>query len=129
MAQKEAVREQEKLSLFNLAPQEFTAKGQEYLREFGRAQTELFDKWQEINRHWVDRINTEANLASELASQVTSARSVPEAMATFQAWSSRRFQMMAEDSQHLLNDAQKLMETGAQVLPKGWQPQSSSVGG
>src|SRR5579863_5359272 len=102
MAQKEAVREREKFSLFNLAPQEFMTNGQEYLREFGRVQTELFDKWQEINRHWLDRISTEANLGFELASHLTSARSVPEALATCQAWSSRRFHMMAEDGQHLL---------------------------
>ena len=127
MAQKEAVREREKFSLFNLAPQEFMTNGQEYLREFGRVQTELFDKWQEINRHWLDRISTEANLGSELASHLTSARSVPEALATCQAWSSRRFHMMAEDGQHLLTDAQKLVETGARLLPNGWQSKSSSV--
>ncbi len=124
MAQ-EAVGEQKTVSLFNLVPQEFTKKGQQYLHDLGRTQIELFDKWQEINRH--NRISTEANLASELASHLTSARSVPDAMATCQAWSSRRFQMMTEDGQHLVSDAQKLAETGARLLSNGWQSQSSSV--
>ena len=35
--------------------------------------------------------------------------------------------MMAEDGQHLLTDAQKLVETGARLLPNGWQSKISSV--
>lgn len=48
--------------------------------EFAKVPTELFGKWQEINQRWLGRISTEANLASEFASHLTSARSVPDAM-------------------------------------------------
>ena len=44
-------------------------------------QGELLDKLQETNRQWFDRAQLETNLASEFASELTAARSLPEAMA------------------------------------------------
>jgi len=117
VAQKESHAEQaEKFSLFSLAPAQFTAMGRNYVEEFAKVQTELFDKLQDMNRQWLDRINSEANLVSQFASNVTSARSIPEAMTACQQWTSRRFEMMAEDGQHLFNDAQKLTETGSRLF-------------
>jgi Phasin protein len=129
VAQKETRGDQaEKFSLFSLAPEQFAAMGKNYVEEFAKVQTDLFDKLQDMNRQWLDRINSEANLASQLASHVTSARSIPDAMTACQQWTSRRFEMMAEDGQHLFTDAQKLAETGSRLLSNGWQSKSSSVG-
>jgi len=74
---------------------------------------------QETNRQWFDRAQAEANLASEFASKLTAARSIPEAMATCQEWTSRRFEMMAEDGKHLFADTQKFMEAAARLVPTG----------
>ena len=41
-------------------------------------------------------------------------------MTACQEWSSRRFEMMAEDGKHVFGDAQKFMETGARLLSSGW---------
>jgi hypothetical protein len=92
-----------------------------------KVQTEVFDKWQETNKHWLDRISTEANLTSELASNLASARSVPDAIMACHKWNSRRLRMMAEDGQHLIADAQKFAEMGARLLSNGWQPKNSSA--
>ncbi len=51
-------------------------------------------------------------LASEFASKLTQARSIPDAMSTCQEWAGRRFKMMAEDSKHVLTDIQNFMENG-----------------
>jgi vacuolar-type H+-ATPase subunit E/Vma4 len=127
MAQKEAQSELQKSSLFNLGQAEVAATAANYAREIAKVQTEVFDKWQETNKHWLDRISTEANLTSELASNLASARSVPDAIMACQKWNSRRLGMIAEDGRHLIAYAQKFAETGARLLSNGWQPKNSSA--
>ena len=95
--------------------------------EFVDMQMELLDKLQETNRQWFDRAQSEANLASEFATKLTAARSVPDAMAACQEWTSQRFEMMAEDGKHFLLDSQKFMETGPRLMSSGWP--TKSVGG
>ena len=118
MAQKESHAERtEKSSLPNLMPTEFAELGKKRIEEFVNTQKGLVEKLQEMNRQWFDRAQAEANLASELASKLTAARSIPDAMAAYQEWASRRFEMMAEDGKHLLADTQKLMEAATHLLP------------
>jgi hypothetical protein len=111
--------QKEKSSSPNLMPAEFAEMGKRRVEEFVHTQTELVEKLQEMNRQWFDRAQSEANLASELASKLTAARSIPDAMAAYQEWASRRFEMMAEDGKHLLADTQKLMEAATRLLPNG----------
>ena len=59
-----------------------------------------------------------SELRFQLASKLTAARSIPDAMTACQEWG-RRFEMMAEDGKHLLSDTQKFMETGAHLLANG----------
>ncbi|MGD0023515.1 MAG: phasin family protein [Xanthobacteraceae bacterium] len=121
MAQKESHSERtEKSPLPNLVPAEFAAIGKKRIEDFANAQTELLDKLQETNRQWFERVQSEANLVSEFASKLTAARSIPDAMTACQEWTSRRFEMMAEDGKHLFADTQKFMETGARLLSNGW---------
>ncbi len=64
MAQKEAYNERtEKPSL----PVEFAGIGKRRIEDCVNAQTELLDKLQETNRQWLERMQSEANLASEFA--------------------------------------------------------------
>ena len=100
-------------------PTEFAEMGKKRVEEFVNTQTELLEKLQEMNRQWFDRAQSEANLASEFTSKLTAARSIPEAMAAYQEWTSRRFEMMAEDGKHLLADTQKFMEAATRLLPNG----------
>jgi phasin protein len=115
MAQKES--HTEKSLSPNLMPTEFAEMGKKRVEEFAHTQTEFLEKLQEMNRQWFDRAQSGANLASEFASKLTAARSIPEAMAAYQEWASRRFEMMAEDGKHLFADAQKLMEAATRLLP------------
>jgi hypothetical protein len=123
MAQKEGRSEgAEKASPFNMMPTEFAAMGTKRLEDFVKAQTELFENLQQSNKQWFERMQSEANLASEFASKLASAPSVPEAMTTYQECCRRRLEMMAEDGKHLFADAQKVMETGTRLLSNGWWP-------
>ena len=82
-------------------------------------QAELFREFQEISQYWTGRAKTEADLASELISKLTAARSVPEIAKAYQEWASRRMQMVLEDGQHLFADSFKLTETTAQWFSDG----------
>jgi hypothetical protein len=101
-------------------PSELAAMGQKRIEEFADWQAELLKTLQETNRRWLDRTQSEASLASTLASKMTAARSLPEVMAAYQDWTSRRFEMMAEDGKQLLADAQRFMETSARFMSNGW---------
>jgi hypothetical protein len=48
--------------------------------------------------------------------------------ANCQQWSSRRFEMMAEDGKHLVEDGQKFMTMGARLLSNGWATKNASGG-
>lgn len=104
----------------NLIPPEFVAMGKKQFEGFTKLQTELFKKLSETNRSWLERMQSEANLASEFATKLTAARSIPETATVYQELASRRLEMAAEDAKHLLADSQKFMETGAHLLANGW---------
>ena len=78
-------------------------------------QTELLGQFQETSRQWLDRVQTETKLASELASKLTAARSVPEVMAAYQDWGSRWLQLMGEDTVNLYEDTQRFIQSGARL--------------
>jgi len=83
-----------------------------------KAQAEQF---QERNRQCLDRAQAEANLASEFVSKLVAARSIPDAVKAYQEWGSRRLEMVAEDTEHLMDDTQKFIQMSAQLLATGWQ--------
>lgn len=83
------------------------------------AQAELFKELQEISQYWTARAKSETDLASELVSKLTGARSIPETATAYQEWASRRMQMALEDGQHLIADSFKLMETAARPFSNG----------
>ncbi|MGC2124280.1 MAG: phasin family protein [Xanthobacteraceae bacterium] len=117
MTQKEAHNERTgKTSPINLMPIEIAELGKKRVEQFVDMQTELLQNLQDANRQWLDRVQAETNLVSEFATKLTAAHSITEAMAVYQEWTSRRFEMMAEDGKHLLADTQKLMETGTRLL-------------
>ena len=125
MTQKERM---EKSAPPSLMPAEFAAMGKKRVDEFVSMQTELLNKLQETNRQWFERAQSEANLASEFASKLTAARSIPEAIAACQEWTTRRFELIADDGKRLLADTQKFMETGARLLSSGWLTKSGGGG-
>jgi Phasin protein len=125
MAQKASGAERTgKSSVFNLIPPELAAMGQKRIEEFANTQTEFFGKLQETNRQWLDRVQSEADLASEFAAQLTAAHSIPEAMTACQKWAARRLELAAEDGKHLVSDAKKFTEMGARLLSNGWLTKS-----
>ncbi len=106
-------------SAFDLAAVDFAATARKRLEGFANAQTEVFQNWQEANQQWLERVQVESNLTSEFASRLTALRSIPEAMIVYQDWARRRFEMMADDAKHLMDNTQKLIQAGAHVFTNG----------
>jgi len=129
MAQKESYSERmEKSTLPNLMSAEFAAIGKKRIEEFGKAQTEFVDKLQETNRQWFERMQSEATLASEFATRLTAARSIPEVATAYQEWANRHMEMAAEDAKRVFADSQKLVEAGAHFLSNGWLSNGKASG-
>jgi Phasin protein len=104
---------------FLLNTGELAALSKKRMGELMRVHTEFLDELQETNRHWLDRIQSEANLASEFASKLSSARSMPDAMAVSRDWATQYFAMLAEDGKHLADDTRKFMERGTRLFSSG----------
>lgn len=121
MAQKEFHTEHtEKSSSSNAIPNELAEIGKKRTDEFISLQTELLEKLRETNRQWFDRAQSEATLAPEFASKLTSVRSLPDAMAACQERTARRFEMIDGDGKHPLADTEKFMETSARFMSNDW---------
>jgi hypothetical protein len=95
------------------------ALGTKNIEGFAKAQSELLSVMQDAHRRWFDRVQAEADLASEFTRKVTNCRSIPDAVAACQEWTSRRLELIADDSQHLLTDSRKVMERSARLLSEG----------
>jgi hypothetical protein len=117
----------EKTFPFLLNTGELAALGKKRMGDLMRVQTEFLDELQETNRHWLDRIQSEANLASEFASKLSATRSMPDAMAVSRDWATQYFAMLAEDGRHLADDTRKFMERGARMLSGGFSAQQPTA--
>jgi hypothetical protein len=114
---------------FLLNTGELAALGKKRIGDFMRVQTEIFDEIHETNQHWLDRIQSEANLASEFASKLSATRSMPDAMAVSRDWATQYFSMLAEDGKHLADDTRKFIEKSARLLSgglSGQQPKANA---
>ena len=73
-------------------------------------QKELLEAWQQANRYWADRMQSEMALWADLASKLVSTRSVPEALEAYAKCVTQQMKMTAEDGRHLLNDWQQVAQ-------------------
>jgi hypothetical protein len=95
------------------------AMGQKRIEELAALQAELFSVLQDVHWHWLDHIKSETKLASEFAHWVSNCHSIPDAITVCKDWNSRRIEIMAADSKHLLEDSCKVIERSARFLSNG----------
>ena len=70
--------------------------GQKQVQALTHLQKELWNTIQRSNREWLDLMETERNLASELAAKLTSAHSLPDAATAYQEWVARRMELLIQ---------------------------------
>jgi hypothetical protein len=103
-----------------LSATQLAAMQKEGIEQLVDMESGLVQKLHQANQNWLSRAEAEANLASELMTNLVCARSVPETASAFQQWTSRRMELAAEDARHLLVDTQELMEAGAHMWSANW---------
>lgn len=103
---------------------EFGAEGRQRLEEFAGAQTQFWDRLQDSNRKWLDRIQTEANMAADFANRLSSAKSLTDTASIFQNWTLKHMEMAAEDARRALKDTQDIFAAGARF----WSDMGSDGG-
>ena len=115
-----------KASAAKFPPTDIVEMGKQRLDATIAAQTELLDKFKEINSAWLVRVQSEADLAAELTTKLVAARSLPDATAAWQEWANKRMSLLAEDGKRFVADGQKIAETGVRLCGNGWTPGGST---
>ena len=85
--------------------------------EFGKERTEaifnwqkeLLDEYEQAGRAWVERVKSEVELWSDLATKVASSQSFPEGLKAYRDCVSQRIQMAVQDGRRLFEQGQKLI--------------------
>jgi hypothetical protein len=84
------------------------------------AQRQMFGDLGAFGKEWFDRMAVEANLTTELAETLVTARSAPDATAAWQRWVTQRALLLAEDNQRLIAESRKLADDVAGFISAGW---------
>jgi len=92
-----------------------------------QAQGEFFNTLQEMSRDWMARVTAEVELSVKLSNRLTTARSVPDAIAAYQEWLSEEMDARAEDARRLMSNGQKFIDTSTRLLSNGWSSVSTTT--
>jgi hypothetical protein len=76
------------------------------------AQKNFVETVTRMNSDWLDHAQSEIRLASELSSELSAARSLPEATGAYQRWLRGQFEILAEDGRRFYSQAELLMRNG-----------------
>jgi hypothetical protein len=98
---------------------EYMAEGGRRMEGVADAQSEFWDKLQNSNRKWLDRMQNEASMAADFANRLTSARSLTETASLFQNWTQKHMEMAAEDARRAISDAQEILAASARFWTSG----------
>lgn len=92
---------------------EFMAEGRRRLEEMAGAQSHFWDRLQNANRTWLDRMQNEASMAADFANKLTAAKSLTETASLFQNWTMKHMEMASEDARRMMSETQEIMAAGA----------------
>ena|SRR5262245_53573435 len=101
-------------------PSEVLKFGEAQSEAITEMQKELLEAYEQISRAWLERMKAEAELWSQLAGRISGARSVPDALASYQECAAQRMQMAAEDGRRLFDDSQKMLQAITRAMTTGW---------
>jgi Phasin protein len=110
-----------------------TAAKPPFLLNWGQDRTEaamglqkaILESCEQASRAWLDRVQSEVSLWSDLANKLSATKSVPEALETYTKCVSQRMQMAADDGRRMVNEAQQMTQKFAQTLGNGWPTAST----
>src|SRR5262245_30810853 len=98
----------------------FANLGSEQIKAATALQKELLEAYEQANRVWFARVQSEAALWTELASKLMATRSPSEAVEAYTKCVSQQMQMTVEDGQRLINDCQQMTQKITKSFSNGW---------
>jgi hypothetical protein len=101
-------------------PTQFLDFGKESTQAMLNMQKELLDAYEQASRAWLDRVKSEADFWSDLATKLSTTKNVPEALGAYQQSVAQRMQMAAEDGRRMFEEYQKVSQKLSSSLPKAW---------
>jgi len=101
------------------APPQFVDWGQHQTEAALNFQKTILESCEQASRVWIDRVQSEISLWSDLATKLSSTKSVPEALDAYTKCVSQRMQMAADDGRRLAEEAQQLTQKFAQSMGNG----------
>lgn len=79
-------------------------------------QKEVFDTFEQMNRAWFDRAQSEIDLAVKFVGKLAGTRSIPDAVTACQECIGQQIEMFANDGRRMLADTEKLLRAGTRHL-------------
>jgi hypothetical protein len=104
---------------FGFDPAGFGRFGEKQTEALTAMQRELAALVEEANRNWLKRAELERDLASDLVTNLTAAKTLPDAAKAYQDWMTRRMQALTEDGQKMFAESQKFMAAAARFMTMG----------
>jgi hypothetical protein len=101
------------------APPDVVNWGQHQTEAALNLQKTILESCEHASRTWIDRMQSEISLWSDLASKLSNTKSVPEAFEAYTKCMSQRIQMAADDGRKLVEEAQQITQKFAQSLGNG----------
>jgi hypothetical protein len=89
--------------------------------------SEFLNALQEMGRDWMGRATAEVELSVKLSKKLTTAHSVPDAVAAYQEWLSEEMNARAEDARLLMSNGQKFMDASSRLLSNSWTSASTTT--
>ncbi len=104
-----------------------------FLLDWGQERTEaamglqkaVLESYEQTSRAWLDRMQSEVSLWSDLANKLSKTHTLPEALETYTKCVSQRMQMAADDGRRLVDEAQQITQKIAQSMGNGWPTAST----
>lgn len=87
-------------------------------------QKEVFGTLEQMNRAWLDRAQSEIDLAFKFAGKLAGTRSIPDALTACQECFSQQLEMFADDGRRMLADGEKLLRAGTRHFASPAAPSS-----
>lgn len=93
-------------------------------RERGEAalnlQKTIMESYEHASRMWLERLQSEIAMWSDMAGKLSATKTLPEALETYSKCVSQRMQMAADDGRRIFDEAQNVTQRVARSLGNGW---------
>lgn len=83
-------------------------------------QKTILESYEQASRMWLERLQSEIALWSDMANKLSTTKTIPEALEAYSKCVSQRMQMAADDGRKIFDEAQNVTQKVARSIGNGW---------